>query len=66
MTNIDMVSERQLADAELELVAGGGRGIETNNTNLNSECGAGRNKGPVICAPNNSDGFIGETFSNKA
>lgn len=64
MTNIDM-NERYLADAELELVAGGARGGETNNTNTNSECGGGR-AGTIVCMPNSTDRFIGETFSNKA
>jgi hypothetical protein len=60
MTDINMV--RELTNAELELVVGGTRGGETNNTNLYSECGAGRS-GTVICMPN--IGSIGETFRNE-
>ena len=62
MTDINMV--RELTNAELELVAGGTRGGETNNTNMNSECGAG-GRGIVVCVPNSTDGFIGETFRNQ-
>jgi hypothetical protein len=62
MTDNSMV--RKLTNAELELVAGGTRGGETTgNTNYNSECGGGRSGG-IICMPNSTDTFIGETFKN--
>ena len=64
MTNIDMVSERYLSDAELKLVAVGTRGGETNNSYSYSET-VSTPRGNIF-EVGNSGSSIGETYSNKA
>jgi hypothetical protein len=61
MTDMNML--RELTNAELELVAGGTRGGETNNSYSYSET-VSTPKGNIVEVGNM--GFIGETVSNRA
>lgn len=62
MTDINMV--RELTNAELELVAGGARGGETNNSYSYSET-VSTPRGNIF-EVGNSGSSIGESYSNKA